>query len=63
MFFLRFGKWNSTNLETEQKSTLKKVTYVLSKNVFLIFWEIELSSGRFKKFQEKTFRAEKNITL
>ena len=55
MELYELGNWTKIYLE--------KGTYVLSKNVFLIFWEIELSSSRFKKFQEKTFRAEKNITL
>ena len=55
MELYELGNWTKIYLE--------KGTYILSKNVFLIFWEIELSSGRLKKFQEKTFRAERNITL
>ena len=39
-FFLYFGKWSS---------------YISSKNVFLIFLEMELSSLKIKKFPKKTF--------
>ena len=36
-----------------------ELSYIFSENVFLIFWEMELSSTKPNKLQEETFRAPK----
>ena len=38
---------------------LKKVLIFSQNKVFLIFWEMELSTPKNKKFQEKTFQVQK----
>ena len=40
-----------------------ELSYIFSKKVFLVFWEIELSSPKIKNFQEATFPSQKNTTL
>ena len=52
----------SSNLKIKNKSTLKNFLYFFSKKSFLIFWEMELSIPKIKKFlifQEGTFQAQK----
>ena len=53
MFFLRFGKWNSTNLETEQKSTLKKVLMFYQKTFFWYFGKLNFQVAGSKNFRRK----------
>ena len=51
--FLYFGKWNFL--------TLRLKNFLLFSEVFILFRDMELSSPKFKKFQEGIFQAqEKN---